>query len=160
MDSDQWSFWLLAWARGHFPRSRNEVVKQLSMNACPTSINSTHTAQQPNTTAQVVCSREYREGTLISPSPPRVWSHKKAKPPRSPACDTYRVLVWLEGGIWNPALPHSPGTSRSSLAGAGFCLTHSPKAFPGFVVSWPLLLLLCPQPGQSDGGGKTWTHSC
>lgn len=47
MENDQWSFWLLAWARGHFLWSKNEVVKQLSMNTCPTSINSTHAAPQP-----------------------------------------------------------------------------------------------------------------
>lgn len=110
-------------------------------------------SQQPNTTAEVVCSREYRGGILTSPSSPRVWSHKKAKHPQSSACHICRVLVWLEWGIWNPALSHNLGTSRSSLAGASFCLTQSPKAFPGFVESWPLSLF-CSQPGRSDGGWK------
>lgn len=110
-------------------------------------------SQQPNTTVHIVCSREYRGRILTSPSSHRVWSHKKAKPPQSSACRICRVLVCLEWGIWNPALPHSLGTSRSSLAGASFCLTQSPKAFPRFVKSWPLLLF-CPQPGWSDGGGN------
>lgn len=152
MESDQWSFWLLAWARGHFLWSKNEVVKQLSMNTCPTFINSTHTAQQP-------CRHNSQTPQLklsALGSTEKGFSHHQVHlefgPTRKPSLLTPLPIIHAES--WSGLEYGSLGTSRSSLAGAGLCFTQPPKTFPGFVESWPLLLF-CPQPRQSDGGGKS-----
>lgn len=127
------------------------------MNTCPTSVNSTHTAQQP--CGHIATAKHHSTSAPGSTGGfPHHQVHPEFGPTRNPSLLIPLPVIHAESwsGLNGEYAILSSTLSRYKQKQPGwswFCLTQSPKAFPGFVESWPLSLF-CPQPGQSDGGGK------
>lgn len=156
MESDQWNFQLLAWARRPFSLEQeqgSETALHTHARKPDPQCTAMYTHHSNGNTQNTAVNKLFSLGSTQGNSHIATFTdsfgstgYPNLSHPHITHEDSWHSSKWKYWNPSNPALSHGLDTGRNSWS-------WSLKASPHFAGSW-LLSLLCPQPEGPDGSGR------